>query len=132
VGIIAFSYFLMIYLLCAARLRSWIPPWRRRREHAARSAPDLLAGGDAAAAPALYGGPLLVALDALIEFDAFVALKYQTFSLSIYAQYQVTSVPRERSPCSNSSRSFTAFGRARGRANEPSPLTPVRLVPECF
>ena len=31
--------------------------------------------------PALLGGVLLVALDTLVEFDAFVALKYQTFSV---------------------------------------------------
>ena len=40
--------------------------------------------------PALLGGLLLVALDALVEFDAFVALKYQTFTLNIYAQYQIS------------------------------------------
>ena len=32
---------------------------------------------------------LLVALDALVEFDAFVALRFQTFSLDIYAQYRL-------------------------------------------
>ena len=39
--------------------------------------------------PALLGGLLLVALDALVEFDAFVALRFQTFSLDIYAQYRL-------------------------------------------
>ena len=39
--------------------------------------------------PAILGGMLLVALDALVEFDAFVAPKYQTFSLDIYAQYRL-------------------------------------------
>src|SRR6202043_940314 len=35
------------------------------------------------------GGLLLVALDALVEFDAFVALKFQTFAVDIYAQYRL-------------------------------------------
>ena len=39
--------------------------------------------------PALLGGLLLVALDALVEFDAFVALKFQTFSLDVYGQYRL-------------------------------------------
>ena len=30
-----------------------------------------------------------MALDALVEFDAFVALRFQTFSLDIYAQYRL-------------------------------------------
>ncbi|HUY86069.1 MAG TPA: ABC transporter permease subunit, partial [Acidimicrobiales bacterium] len=40
--------------------------------------------------PALLGGMLLVALDALVEFDAFAAMKFQTFSTDIYAQYQTS------------------------------------------
>src|SRR5581483_12442407 len=39
--------------------------------------------------PAVLGGILLVVLDALIEFDAFVGLKFHTFSLDVYAQYQL-------------------------------------------
>ena len=39
--------------------------------------------------PALLGGLLLVAHDALVEFDAFVALRFQTFSLDVYAQYRL-------------------------------------------
>ena len=38
--------------------------------------------------PALLGGMLLVSLDLLVELDAFVALKVQTFSTAIYAQYE--------------------------------------------
>ncbi len=37
--------------------------------------------------PALLGGMLLVGLDALVEFDAFAAVKFQTFSTDVYAQY---------------------------------------------
>ncbi len=33
---------------------------------------------------------LLVVLDTLVEFDAFVALKFQTLTVSIYAQYQLS------------------------------------------
>jgi iron(III) transport system permease protein len=40
--------------------------------------------------PALLGGVLLVVLDTLVEFDAFVALKYQTFTVHIYAQYELS------------------------------------------
>ncbi len=40
--------------------------------------------------PALLGGMLLVVLDTLVEFDAFVALKYQTFTVHIYAQYELS------------------------------------------
>ena len=39
--------------------------------------------------PAIYGGMLLIVLDALVEFDAFVGLKFQTFSFDVYAQYQL-------------------------------------------
>ncbi len=90
-GIIAFSYYPIVFLLAAASLRVMDPAL----EETARSLglgpwstfwrvvlPQLR--------PALYGGLLLVALDALVEFDAFVALKYQTFTLNIYAQYQVS------------------------------------------
>jgi len=38
--------------------------------------------------PALLGGMLLVCLDLLVELDAFVALRVQTFSTAIYVQYQ--------------------------------------------
>lgn len=90
-AIIAFSYYPIVYLLVAASLRVMDPaleetarslglgPWRT---FARVVLPQLR--------PALYGGLLLVFLDTLVEFDAFVAFKYQTFSLSIYYQYQVS------------------------------------------
>ena len=37
----------------------------------------------------MLGGGLLVALDTLIEFDAFVGLHFQTFSSDVYAQYKL-------------------------------------------
>lgn len=91
VGIIAFSYYPIVFLLVAASLRVMDPaleecgrslglsPWRTFWRVVV---PQLR--------PALYGGLLLVLLDALVEFDAFVAFKYQTFTLNIYSQYQVS------------------------------------------
>lgn len=89
-GIIAFSYYPIVYLLVAIALRGMDPAL----EDTARSLglgtwriffrvvlPQLR--------PALLGGLLLVGLDALVEFDAFVGLKFQTFSYDIYAQYQL-------------------------------------------
>ena len=89
-GIIAFSYYPIVFLLVAVSLRGLDPAL----EDSARSLglnprqvffrvvlPQLR--------PALLGGLLLVALDALVEFDAFVALRFQTFSLDVYAQYRL-------------------------------------------
>jgi iron(III) transport system permease protein len=90
-GIIAFSYYPIVFLLVAASLRVLDPSL----EETARSLglngwetfrrvvlPQLR--------PALYGGLLLVLLDALVEFDAFVAFHYQTFTIDVYAQYQLS------------------------------------------
>lgn len=89
-GIIAFSYYPIVFLLVAVALRGL----DQALEDSARSLglnprqiffrvvlPQLR--------PALLGGLLLVALDALVEFDAFVALRFQTFSLDVYAQYRL-------------------------------------------
>ncbi len=89
-GIVAFSYYPIVFLLVAIALRGLDPSL----EESARSLglgtwriffrvvlPQLR--------PALLGGLLLVALDALVEFDAFVGLKYRTFSLDVYAQYRL-------------------------------------------
>src|ERR1041384_529856 len=89
-GIIAFSYYPIVFLLVAVALRGL----DQSLEDSARSLglnprqiffrvvlPQLR--------PALLGGLLLVALDALVEFDAFVALRFQTFSLDVYAQYRL-------------------------------------------
>jgi iron(III) transport system permease protein len=89
-GIVAFSYFPIVFLLVAIALRGLDPSL----EESARSLglgtwriffrvvlPQLR--------PALLGGLLLVALDALVEFDAFVGLQYKTFSLDVYAQYRL-------------------------------------------
>jgi iron(III) transport system permease protein len=89
-AIIAFTYYPIVFLLVAVALRGLDPAL----EETARSLglgtwriffrvvlPQLR--------PALLGGLLLVALDSLVEFDAFVALKFQTFATSIYDQYRL-------------------------------------------
>lgn len=90
VGIVAFSYFPIVFLLVAVALRGLDPALEETARSLGLSArrtffrvvlPQLR--------PALLGGLLLVALDALVELDAFVALKYQTFSLDVYAQYRL-------------------------------------------
>src|ERR1700759_3257708 len=89
-GIIPFSYSPSVFLLVAASLRSLDPALEESARSLGLSArrtffrvvvPQLR--------PALLGGMLLVLLDTLVEFDAFVALKFQTFSVNIYAQYQL-------------------------------------------
>jgi iron(III) transport system permease protein len=89
-GIVTFSYYPIVFLLVAASLRVMDPaleetarslglgPWRTFSRVVA---PQLR--------PALLGGMLLVLLDTLVEFDAFVALKFQTLSANVYAQYQL-------------------------------------------
>jgi len=89
-GIIGFSYFPIVYLLVAVALRGLDPALEE-------TSTSLGLGGWRTffrvvlpqLRPALYGGMLLVILDSLIEFDAFVGLKFQTFSFSVYAQYQL-------------------------------------------
>jgi iron(III) transport system permease protein len=89
-AIIVFTYYPIVFLLVAVALRGLDPVL----EETARSLglgtwriffrvvlPQLR--------PALLGGMLLVALDSLVEFDAFVALKFQTFATSIYDQYRL-------------------------------------------
>ncbi len=90
-GIVAFSYYPIVFLLVAVALRGLDPAL----EETARSLglgtwriffrvvlPQIR--------PAVLGGMLLVALDSLVEFDAFVALKFQTFATTIYNQYRLS------------------------------------------
>jgi iron(III) transport system permease protein len=90
-GIIAFSYYPIVFLLVAVSLRGLDPAL----EESARSLglngrqtffrvvlPQLR--------PALLGGLLLVVLDTLVEFDAFVGLKFQTFAVDVYSQYKLS------------------------------------------
>jgi iron(III) transport system permease protein len=90
-GIIAFSYYPIVFLLVAVSLRGLDPAL----EESARSLglngrrtffrvvlPQLR--------PALLGGLLLVVLDTLVEFDAFVGLRFQTFAIDVYSQYRLS------------------------------------------
>jgi iron(III) transport system permease protein len=90
-GIIAVSYSPIVFLLVAVALRGMDPALEESARSLGLSArqmffrvilPQLR--------PALLGGMLLVVLDTLVEFDAFVALKYQTFTVHIYAQYELS------------------------------------------
>ena len=89
-AIVAFSYYPIIFLLVAVALRGLDPALEETARSLGLNArqtffrvvlPQLR--------PALLGGMLLVALDALVEFDAFVALKFRTFSSDVYAQYRL-------------------------------------------
>src|SRR6201995_2296718 len=90
-GIVTFSYYPIVFLLVAASLRVMDPALEETARSLGQGAwrtfvrvvlPQLR--------PALLGGMLLVVLDTLVEFDAFVALKYQTFTVHIYAQYELS------------------------------------------
>jgi iron(III) transport system permease protein len=90
-GIVTFSYSPIVFLLVAASLRVMDPALEETARSLGHGAwrtfwrvvmPQLR--------PALLGGMLLVLLDTLVEFDAFVALKFHTLSGSIYAQYQLS------------------------------------------
>ncbi|HYB29685.1 MAG TPA: iron ABC transporter permease [Solirubrobacteraceae bacterium] len=89
-GIVTFSYYPIVFLLVAASLRVMDPALEETARTLGLGAwrtfsrvvlPQLR--------PALLGGMLLVLLDTLVEFDAFVALKFQTLSVNVYAQYQL-------------------------------------------
>jgi iron(III) transport system permease protein len=91
VGIVAFTYYPIVYLLACASLRGMDPAL----EELARS---LGCGGWQTfwrvvfpqLCPALLGGLLVVALDTLVEFDAFVGIHYSLFITNIYDQYRVS------------------------------------------
>jgi iron(III) transport system permease protein len=89
-GIIAFTYYPIVFLLVAVALRGLDPALEETAGSLGLGTwriffrvvlPQLR--------PALLGGLLLVALDALVELDAFVALHFQTFSTDIYNQYRL-------------------------------------------
>jgi iron(III) transport system permease protein len=90
-GIVTFSYYPIVFLLVSASLRVMDPALEETARSLGLGAwrtfgrvvlPQLR--------PALLGGMLLVVLDTLVEFDAFVALKFQTLTVNIYAQYQLS------------------------------------------
>lgn len=85
----SFSYFPLVYLPVAAALRGLDPAL----EDSARSL-GCTAGGSFRRVvlpqlrPAMLGGALLVALNALVEFGAFALMRFRTFTTEIYAAYQ--------------------------------------------
>jgi iron(III) transport system permease protein len=90
-GIIAFSYYPIVFLLVAVSLRGLDPAL----EESARSLG--LSGRQTffrvvlpQLRPALLGGLLLVVLDTLVEYDAFVGLRFQTFAIDVHSQYQLS------------------------------------------
>jgi iron(III) transport system permease protein len=90
VAIVAFSYFPIVFLLVAVSLRGLDPALEETARSLGLGARQIFFRVVLPQIrPALLGGLLLVALDALVEFDAFVALKFQTFSLDVYAQYRL-------------------------------------------
>jgi len=120
-GIIAFSYYPIVYLLVAVALRGLDPALEETGRSLGLNArqtffrvilPQLR--------PAIYGGMLLIVLDALVEFDAFVGLKFQTFSFDVYAQYQLgfsTTGAAALSLASIALCVILLFGEARLRGN---------------
>ncbi len=84
-----FSYFPLVYLPVAAALRGLDPAL----EDSARSL-GCSAGSSFRRVvlpqlrPSMFGGALLVALNALVEFGAFALMRFRTFTTEIYAAYQ--------------------------------------------
>src|SRR5581483_1592461 len=89
-GIVAFTYYPIVFLLVMVALRGLDPALEETgRSLGLNGRQTFVRVVLPQVRPALYGGMLLVVLDALIEFDAFVGLKFQTFSFDVYAQYQL-------------------------------------------
>jgi iron(III) transport system permease protein len=135
-GIVAFTYYPIVYLLVAVALRGLDPALEETGRSLGLNGrqvffrvvlPQLK--------PALLGGMLLVVLDALIEFDAFVGLKFQTFSFDVYAQYQLGFSASGAAALSFASMLLCVavlFGEAqlRGNANYTRVSGGARRVPE--
>jgi iron(III) transport system permease protein len=89
--IVTLAYYPFVYLPVAATLRGMDPafeesarslglgPWRT---FARVTLPQ--------ARPALLGGALIVAIHLLAEFGAFAMLRFQTFTTTIYTEYQLS------------------------------------------
>jgi iron(III) transport system permease protein len=89
-GIIAFTYWPIVFLLVAVALRGLDPALEESGRSLGLSGPRTFVRVVLPQLrPALLGGMLLVVLDSLIEFDAFVGLKFHTFSSDVYAQYRL-------------------------------------------
>ena len=90
-GIVAFSYYPIVFLLASAALRGMDPAQEESAKALGCSTwrvfwrvvfPQLR--------PALLGGLLIVALDTLVEFDAFVGIHQSFFITNIYDQYRIS------------------------------------------
>ena len=93
-GIVAFTYWPIVFLLVMVSLRGLDPALEETsRSLGLNGWKTFFRVVLPQVRPALYGGVLLVVLDALIEFDAFVGLKFQTFSFDVYAQYRLGFSP---------------------------------------
>ena len=88
--VVTFAYYPLVYLPVAAALRGLDPALEETARSLGKGAwgcflrvvlPQLR--------PALFGGVLLVALDALTEFGAFALLRFRTFTTELYAQYRI-------------------------------------------
>lgn len=123
VGVIVFSYYPIVFLLVLVSLRNLDPALEETARSLGLSArrvffrvvlPQLR--------PALLGGVLLVVLDTLVEFDAFVGLRYQTFAVDVYSQYRLSFSASGAAAISTISIAFCvvlllAEQRLRGSAN---------------
>jgi iron(III) transport system permease protein len=89
-GVIAFTYYPIVYLLVAVSIRGLDPALEETARALGLNGPRVFFRVILPQLrPAILGGALLVALDSLIEFDAFVGLRFQTFSSDVYAQYKL-------------------------------------------
>jgi len=89
-GLIAFTYYPIVYLLVAVGIRGLDPALEETGRALGLNGPRLFFRVILPQLkPAILGGALLVALDTLVEFDAFVGLRFQTFSSDVYAQYKL-------------------------------------------
>jgi iron(III) transport system permease protein len=120
-GILAFSYYPIVFLLVAAALRGLDPALEETARSLGLSARQTFFRVVLPALrPALLGGLLLVVLDTLVEFDAFVALRYQTFAIDVYSQYRLSFSASGAAALSSFSIALCLlllFGEARLRGN---------------
>jgi iron(III) transport system permease protein len=89
-GIIAFTYYPIVFLLVAVALRGLDPALEESGRSLGLNGPQTFVRVVLPQLrPALLGGALLVVLDTLVEFDAFVGLKFHAFSSDVYGQYRL-------------------------------------------
>lgn len=88
--VVTFAYYPLVYLPVAAALRGLDPALEETARSLGEGAWGCFRGVVLPQLrPALFGGVLLVALDALTEFGAFALLRFRTFTTELYAQYRI-------------------------------------------